>query len=359
MINLKLKNIIISGKKIGYNKPVFIIAEAGVNHNGHFKTALKLVDAAAAAGADAVKFQTFKAGQVVTTTGKMAKYQKKNIGKTESQLDMLKKLELPENFYKPLITHCRKKKIIFLSTPHGGFDSVDFLERLNIAAFKIGSGDLNNLPLLQYAARLGKPMILGTGMSTLGEVQAAISIIKKAGNNKIIVLHCTTNYPCPAREVNLEAMRTMAAKSGVLVGYSDHTKGIQVPIMAVALGACLIEKHFTLNRNMTGPDHKASLEPRELKEMVKAIRQVSIILGSKIKSPNASERPLIKVARKSIVSLCKIKKGEKFTKNNTGIKRPGTGLAPRYYFSILGKKAKVDIPADTFIMNNHYRPLAK
>lgn len=333
---------------------MFIIAEAGVNHNGNLKTALKLIDAAVAAGADAVKFQTFKAEEVVTNAGRMAAYQKKNIGKSQSQLAMLKKLELPENFYQPLINHCRKKKIIFLSTPHGGLDSIDLLERLKVPAFKIGSGDLTNLPLLEYAARLGKPMILGTGMSTLVEVRNAINIIKKAGNNKIIILHCTTNYPCPLNEVNLRAMLTMKQKLPAIVGYSDHTLGIETPIMAAALGACVIEKHITLNKNTPGPDHKASLEPAELKALARAIRQVNIILGSPVKKPTKSENKIIKIVRKSLVSLVAINKGDKFTAKNTGIKRPGTGLSAKYYREIIGRVAKKDIAADSLIRKEYY-----
>lgn len=348
------KNIKIGNKFIGENQPVFIIAEAGVNHNGNLKIAQKLIDAAAAAGADAVKFQTFKAEQVVTTEGEMAAYQKKNIGKIESQLEMLKKLELPESFYKPLVKHCRKKNIIFLSTPHGSFSSADLLRRLKVPAFKFGSGDLTNLPVLAYAAKFAKPMILGTGMATLAEVQTAIDVIKKAGNNKIIILHCTTNYPCPLNEVNLRAMLTMKQKLPVLVGYSDHTRGINVPIMAASLGACLIEKHFTLDKNMPGPDHRASLVPTELKAMVQAVRQVNIILGLPVKKPTKSENKISQSARKSLVSLVAVNKGDKFTVQNLGIKRPGTGLAPKYYYEVIGRAAKKDIAADTLIRKEYY-----
>lgn len=343
------KIITIGGKKVGYNQKCYIIAEAGVNHNGRLDLALKMIDAAKRAGADAVKFQTFKAGQVVIPKGRMAKYQRENIGKTKSQLEMLKKLELNEKFYKPIINLCKKRKITFISTPHGGFESVDFLQSLDTPVFKFGSGDLNNLPVLQYAAKFHKPMILGTGMSTLKEVKEAIDCIKKLGNKKIIVLHCTSNYPCPLDEVNLRAMQTMMKKLDVLVGYSDHTLGINVSVMAVALGACVIEKHFTLDRNMQGLDHKASIEPEELKEMIKQIRNVKEILGSPIKKPNKSEMLMIKTIRKSIVSLRDIKKGEKFTKENIGIKRPGTRLAPKYYFEILGKISRKNIKKDSLL----------
>jgi len=347
------KTIKIANKSIGHGHPVFIIAEAGVNHNGKLATALKLVDAAAKAGADAVKFQTFKAEQVVTRQGEMAKYQKKNIGKTESQIKMLKKLELSEKFYKPIMRRCKQKKIIFLSTPHGGFESVDFLQSINIPAFKFGSGDLTNLPLLKYSAKFKKPIILGTGMATLQEVKEAANCVKKAGNDKIIILHCTTNYPCPLDEVNLRAMRTMADKLGVLAGYSDHTLGAQAAVAAAALGACVIEKHFTLNKKMVGPDHKASAEPRELEKMIKQIRGVETILGSPTKKPNPSEKETIKIARKSVVAIRDIKKGEKFTKKNIGIKRPGTGMKPKFYPRILGKTAKTDIRGGWIIEKKH------
>ncbi|MFH1956624.1 MAG: N-acetylneuraminate synthase [Patescibacteria group bacterium] len=348
------KSIRIGKKNIFYNKRPFIIAEAGVNHNGNLKTALKLVEAASGAGADAIKFQTFKAEQVVIPQGKMAKYQKKNIGKTESQLKMLKKLELKEDFYKSIINHCKKRKIIFLSTSHGGFESVDFLKSLKVPAFKIGSGDLTNLPLLKYTASFKKPMILGTGMATMSEIKEAIKTIKKAGNSKIIVLHCTTNYPCPLKEVNLNAVKKMIKKLDVLVGYSDHTLSLDVPVLAVAMGACAIEKHFTLNRKMKGPDHKASLEPKELKEMIEKINNINIIMGSSEKRPTQDEMEIKKRIRKSVVSLKNIRKGEKFTKENIGIKRPGDGLLPKLYPEILNKRAKNNIKADGFIKKSHY-----
>jgi len=337
-----MEKIKIGNKSVGLGQPVFIIAEAGVNHNGKLKLAYKLVDAAVWAGADAIKFQTFKAEDVVTSFGKMAEYQKRNIGKKESQLEMLKKLELPDNFYKPLIKYCQKKKIMFLSTPHGGFKSVDLLQKLKVHAFKFGSGDLTNLPVLQYAAKFGKTMILGTGMATLKEVRNAIEIIKSVGNNQIIVLHCTTNYPCPFEEVNLRAMRTMMKKLNVLVGYSDHTNGIQVPIMATTLGASLIEKHFTLDKSMSGPDHKASLEPNELKEMIDSIRKVKLVMGSEIKRSNKSEMSMMKDVRKSIIAIADINKGDVLTEKNMAIKRPGTGLSPSFWNKILGKIAKRD-----------------
>lgn len=343
----------IGNKLIGRNKSVFVIAEAGVNHNGKLNLALKLIDAAKDAGADAVKFQTFKAEDVVTAQGKMAGYQKKNTGKSESQLAMIKKLEIRKGWRK-IANYCKKKNIIFLSSPHGGFNSVDLLESLGVPAFKFGSGELTNLPLLEYAAKLNKPIILGTGMATMEEIKKAISCIKKTGNNKIIVLHCTTNYPCSFNEVNLRAMQTMMRELNVLTGYSDHTLSTQVPIMAATMDACVIEKHFTLSKKMPGPDHIASLEPEELKKMVSEIRNVEVILGKNKKGPVRSELQYIPLVRKSLVALKNIKKGELLSKNNIGIKRPGTGLAPEMYSRILGKKAKRDVGKDDLIKKSDY-----
>lgn len=349
-----IKNIKIRNKTIGRGNPVFIIAEAGVNHNGRLDLALKLVDAAADAGADAVKFQTFKAEQVVTEAGVMADYQKKNIGKTSSQMEMLRRFELKEKFYKPIINKCRKKNILFLSTPHGHVESVNFLHNLGVAAFKIGSGDLTNFPLLKHSARLRKPMIVSTGMATLQEIKEAVNIIKKSGNHQIVVLHCTTNYPTPPEEVNLRAMQTMMKKLNVPVGYSDHTLGAQVPVMAVTLGACVIEKHLTLGNDMPGPDHKASANPEVFKKMVDEIRRIETIMGSSEKNPLPGELKLRAVVRKSVVAIRDIKKGEKFNPRNLGLKRPGTGLEPKYFHQVIGKLALADIRADELIKKEHY-----
>ncbi|MDP3999602.1 MAG: N-acetylneuraminate synthase [bacterium] len=348
-ISLKIGN-----RTIGKNQPVFVIAEAGVNHNGRLDLAKKLVDAAATAGADAIKFQTFKAEQVVTGAGKMAGYQKKNLGKSGSQLQMLKKLELREKDYPELIRYAKKKGLIFLSTPHGGFESVDFLNALGVSAFKFGSGDLTNFPILAHAAIYKKPMILGTGMATLKEIKEAIDCIKNSGNNKIIILHCTTDYPCAPEEVNLNVMRTLEDKLGVLTGYSDHTLGSQVPVMAAALGVCLIEKHLTLDKKMSGPDHEASSSPEEFLEMVNGIRVAEKILGSHKKAPTKSELQYIPTVRKSLVAARPIKKGERFTAENLAIKRPGTGLAPKHYFKVIGARARADIQADTLLEPRHY-----
>ena len=344
------KKIKIGNKVISNKAPVFIIAEAGVNHNGKLDLALKLVDAAVYAGADAVKFQTFKAEQVVTGTGKMAEYQKRNTGRTESQVNMLRKLEFDESWYQQVMAYSKKKGIIFLSTPHGHIESANLLNKLAVPAFKIGSGDITNQPLLEHVARFGKPMILGTGMATLKEVGDAAKWIKSAGNGKIIFLHCTTNYPCPFREVNLKAMQTMMKTlPDVLVGYSDHTEDCLVSSLAVAMGACVIEKHLTLDKGMVGPDHKASSGPEEFKNAVKAIRNIQVIMGSGLKKPVANEIKNILVARKSIVSLKFIKRGDKFTKDNLGIKRPGKGIQPKHYQSLLGKLAKRNIAGDGLI----------
>ena len=344
----------IGTKTLGSKQPVFIIAEAGVNHNHEFDLALKLVDAAADAGADAVKFQTFRAGQVVTEQGVMAEYQKKNIGKTESQIEMLRKLEFSEDWYPKVIEHCKKRGIIFLSTPHGSFASIDLLQNLGIPAFKFGSGDLTSLPILAYAAQFKKPIILGTGMATMIDVKEAIKTINKAGNNKIVVLHCTTNYPTPPEEVNLRAMQTMMKDVEALVGYSDHTIGSQVPVMAVTLGACVIEKHLTLDNNMPGPDHKASANPEVFKNLADEIRLVETILGSSVKKPLPGEIKLHSVVRRSIVAVKDIKKGEKLSRQNIDIKRPGTGLEPKYFDRMIGKKALKDIRKDSLIAKTDF-----
>ena len=378
------KLINIGGKLIGKNQLVFIIAEAGVNHNGRLDLALKLIDAAADAGADAVKFQTFRAEQVATASGKMADYQKKNLGKIESQLAMLKKLELKEKYYPALINRAKERGIIFLSTPHGGFESVDFLQKLKIPAFKFGSGDLTNLPLLEYAAKFSakggsasgekKPMIISTGMATIEEIRSAVKIIKKAGNDKIIILHCTTNYPTPLREVNLLAMKTMEKEFKLPVGYSDHTEGMKISVAAAVLGAQVIEKHFTLNKTMLGPDHKASLEPAELKEMIGQIRimeerlaggeklqnlikELGVLrsLGNGIKKPISSELRIAKSVRKSIVAKEDIKKGEYLTMKNLAFKRPGTGIPPNKIQAVIGRIAKLNISKDTIIKKEYIK----
>lgn len=333
--------------EIKEHSDVFIIAEAGVNHNQRLDLALQLVNIAADSGADAVKFQTFKAEDVVTEEGEMASYQKKNIGKEKTQLEMLRELELPDDFYGPIIKRCTEKNVLFLSTPHGGKKSVDFLESLGVKAYKIGSGDLTNYILLDKVAKTGKPVILSSGMATLDEVKYAVSFVRSKGNNQLAVLHCTTNYPCPPAEVNLLAMKTMMGELDVPVGYSDHTVGIQVAIMAATLGAAIYECHFTIDKMLPGPDHIASVEPDELKSRIAAIRAVPIILGRSEKAPNPSElASMVKLVRRSIVAARDLSKGHILDKDDLEAKRPGDGMSPTEYERLLGKKLKVALKKD-------------
>jgi N,N'-diacetyllegionaminate synthase len=338
------KTIQIGPKKIGEKQPCFIIAEAGVNHNGKLSLAKKIVDAAVRARVDAVKFQTYKAEGVVTNNAANASYAQKNIGKNLTQLQMIKRYELSYDSFKELKRYCDKKRILFLSTPHS-FDAIDFLKDL-VPAYKFGSGDLTNLPALHYASQKHKPMLLGTGMATLQEVRTAVRTIHKTGNHQIILLHCTTNYPCPPEEVNLRAMLTMQNTLNCPVGYSDHTIGLTVPIMAATLGAVVIEKHFTLDKSLPGPDHIASLEPEELTQMVDQIRSVETILGSYAKKPTRSEKEILKLVRKSIVAKHPIKKGVILRRDMLDLKRPGTGLSPVYLHQLLGKKTKKSLTKD-------------
>ncbi len=335
----------IGNKNIGYDSPCFIIAEAGVNHNGDIKLAKKLVDMALYAGADAVKFQTFKSEKLVTGYAKMAKYQKDNIGAEDSQFNMLKKLELSYNQFEELKKYCEHKGIIFMSTPFD-IESADFLNSIGLEAFKISSGDLNNIPLLEHIAGFNKPIILSSGMAVLGEIEEAVMSLKNKGIKDIAVLHCTSNYPAALETVNLRAMNTIKDSFNVVGGYSDHTEGITIPIAAAALGANIIEKHFTLDKTMEGPDHKASLEPEELKKMIQGIRNVEISLGSGIKIFTESEISTMQVARKSIVACRYIKKGEIVELEDLDYKRPGNGLSPKYYKELIGKKAVKDINID-------------
>lgn len=348
-----LPEVTIDGRSVGYGLPCYVIAEAGVNHNGRLDLAKKLVDAAARAGADAVKFQTFRGEQVIIRGQEVFSYQKGRV-RQQDQVDMLKNLELKEEWYPELIAHAKKKKITFLSTPHGSFASIDFLASLGIPAFKFGSGELNNLPVLAYTTKFNKPMIISTGMGTLAEVKQAVRTVKKAGNDQVIVLHCVTHYPTRDDQVNLNSMVTMMKQLDVLVGYSSNGLGIHVEIMAATLGACLIEKQLTLDQNMEGPDHKASVEPETLAEMVEAVKGIREILGSPVKKPVKEEIETAKLARKSVVTVADIVQGQTFGEENIDIKRPGTGLAPSYYKKILGKKARRDIKADQLISRNDF-----
>ena len=319
---------------------VFIIAEAGVNHNGSISIAKKLIDMAVKAGADAVKFQTFKAENLVTMNAKKANYQKKNDKRNESQFDMLKKLELSPLMHKVLLSYCKKKNILFLSSPFD-LQSIDFLNNLGLKIFKIPSGEITNFPYLKKIGRLKKKIILSTGMSNMSEIKKALKVLVKSGTKKknITVLHANTEYPTPARDVNLRSMLSIGKKLNVNFGYSDHTLGFEVSVAAVALGAKCIEKHFTLNSNLRGPDHRASLEPKDLIKMIKAIRNIEIALGSRVKRPSKSEIANIKIVRKSLVASRDIKKGEIFTEQNLTAKRPGNGLSPFKITKFLGKRS--------------------
>ncbi|KDR94764.1 N-acetylneuraminate synthase [Peptoclostridium litorale DSM 5388] len=326
----------------------FIIAEAGVNHNGNLEIAKKLVDVACVAGVDAVKFQTFKAENLVLKNAQKADYQKKATDCKESQFEMIKKLELNCKVHEELIDYCKSKGIEFLSSPFD-LESIDLLEKLGIEIFKIPSGEITNLPYLRKIGKIQKKVILSAGMSTLGEVEKALNILRGNGTDDIAVLHCNTEYPTPMEDVNLRAMNTIKDAFKVKVGYSDHTLGIEVPIAAVAMGAEIIEKHFTLDKVMEGPDHKASLNPKELNDMVKAIRNIEKALGDGIKKPSKSELNNISIARKSIVTSCKIKKGEMFTEGNLTVKRPGYGVSPMKWDDVIGKIATSDYDEDEMV----------
>lgn len=327
-----------------------IIAEAGVNHNGDLELAKQLIDVAAGAGADLVKFQTFNANRLATRGAKKADYQVQTTDSKESQHEMLRRLELTAKMHEELIAHCAARKIGFFST---GFDieSVDLLVSLGQDHFKIPSGEITNLPYLRHIGRLGKAIILSTGMATLGEIEAAIDVLEQAGTPRanITVLHCTTEYPTPMAEVNLRAMQSIHAAFDVAVGYSDHTSGIEVAIAAVALGASIIEKHFTLDRNLPGPDHKASLEPEELKALVAAIRNIEVALGDGIKRLTPSEARNKLVARKSLVASQAISAGEIFTAENLIAKRPGTGISPMRWDEVIGKTSHRNFAIDELI----------
>lgn len=332
---------------------VLIIAEAGVNHNGSIEIAKKLIDKASEAGVDYIKFQTFKASKLVTKTAQQAEYQKKNIGgkSDESQFDMLKKLELSPEDHLELMKYCKERGVSFFSTAFD-MESMDFLHDLGLGLWKIPSGEISNYPYLKKVALYGEPVIVSTGMCELEDVSAALRVLLNFGLNKdqITILHCNTEYPTPFKDVNLLAMKELSKSFGVKVGYSDHTVGIEVPIAAVALGAKVIEKHFTLNRNMEGPDHKASLEPDELKAMVSAIRHIEQAMGDGHKRISDSERKNIGIARKSIVAACHIAKGETLTENNLMVKRPGTGLSPMLWEEVIGTKAIKDFDEEDLIV---------
>ena len=320
---------------------VLIIAEAGVNHNGSIDIAKKMIDIAVNADVDLVKFQTFKVEMLVTKTAEKAYYQKNHTQKNETQFEMIKKLELDRADHIELLNYCKQKNIQFLSSPFD-HESIDLLAELNIPFYKIPSGEITNLPYLRHIGSMGKPIVMSTGMATLEEVRAAIEVLMEATVKKddITILHCNTEYPTPMADVNLQAMLTIQKELGVKVGYSDHTLGIEVPIAAVALGASIIEKHFTLDRTMSGPDHAASLEPDELQAMVAAIRNIEKAMGDGVKTPSLSEIKNIPIARKSIMAKKSINKGERFTENNLTVKRPGTGISPMEWDAVKEKISK-------------------
>jgi len=338
----------IGEKLIGEGKPCFIVAEAGVNHNGDIHLAKELIDAAKNAGADAVKFQAFKAEKIATMYAEKADYQTRNAGKDKSQLAMLKKLELDEKDIGELYNYAQKNNIIFLSS---AFDreSIDLLNDLGVSAFKIASGEITNLPLLKYVAKKKKPIILSTGMSTLDEIEQAVKVIRENGTKDIVLLHCVTSYPARKEDVNLRAIETLRRKFKLPVGFSDHTLGVTIPIAAAALGAVLIEKHFTLDKSLPGPDHKASLEPNELAEMVAAIRDVEKALGNGVRRLTEEEREIRKKVRRSIVAKEEILKGTVITESMLDFKRPGTGIEPKHLDRVIGRRTKKDIMPDELI----------
>lgn len=338
----------IAGRKVGPGQPCLMIAEAGVNHNGDVAMAKQLIDAAVAANADAVKFQSFQADRLVTATAPKARYQLRTTDERESQFEMLRRLELSPGATRLLADHCAQRGILFLSTPFDE-ESADRLSELGVAAFKISSGDLTNLPLLTHVAKKGKPMILSTGMSTLDEVRTAARAVQAAGAGGLIVLHCVSSYPAAAADANLRAMHTMASALRLPVGYSDHTMGIEVALGAAALGACVLEKHLTLDRGLPGPDQAASAEPDEFADLVRGVRVIAAALGDGRKVPTSSEREVTEVARRSLVAARDIPVGSTLTGDVIALKRPGTGLPPAMLLRLVGRKASRDIPADTVL----------
>ncbi len=338
----------IGGRAIGSGRPCFVIAEAGVNHNGDLALAKQLVDVAFAAGADAVKFQTFRAKHLVIATAPKADYQALGAGIEESQLEMLQKLELSFEAHVELMEYCQRLGILFLSTPFEETSS-DLLDSLGISAFKLPSGEITNLPFLAHVARKGKPLILSTGMATLGEIETALQVLESNGDPDLALLHCVSSYPTQASDANLRAMKTLACAFQRPVGYSDHTEGIEIPLAAVSLGACILEKHFTLDRSLPGPDQQASIEPAELKAMVLGIRRVEAAMGDGLKRPALCEANTASVARKSLTAARDIPAGTPLTDALIAVKRPGTGLSPALLPLVLGRCARVDIPVDALI----------
>lgn len=343
-----IKSLNISGRPVGPESPCFIVAEAGVNHNGSMDIARGLINAAKSAGADAVKFQTFRAERLATRHAPKADYQKSLTDSAESQFDMLKRLELSNADHCVLADYCEKKGILFLSTPFDE-ESADFLDKMGMGTFKIPSGEITNLRFLEHVARIGRPVILSTGMSNLDEVRRAVDTFKKAGNSNLAILHCVSNYPANPEDANLRAMATMQRAFALPVGFSDHTPGVEVALAAVALGACILEKHFTLDRKMPGPDHRASLDPEELTTMVRGIRTVESALGDGLKKPVPDEAGTADVARRSLVAASDIPAGTILAGEHLQLRRPGTGLSPSMENRVVGKIMKQFIAAGTLI----------
>lgn len=343
-----MKIVEIAGRKIGPGQPCFIIAEAGVNHNCRVDLALRLVELAAEAGVDAVKFQTYKTDAVYSPGVPKADYMKKATAAGESMTEMARKLELPFEVFVELQAHCRRRNVVFLSSPFDE-ESAGFLATLDVPAFKIPSGEITNEPMLERIARTGKPVILSTGMAELDEIGSAIRVLNKAGNRELLLLHCVSQYPAAPADVNLRAMRTMEAAFDVPVGFSDHTLGTHVTVAAVALGACILEKHFTVDRDLPGPDHQASLDPAQLKAMVAQVREVESALGDGRKIPTARERETAALVRKSLVAAVAIPAGAVLVESMLAIKRPGNGLAPSLRPSLVGRKARRAIPSGTLL----------
>ena len=343
-----MENVTTGSLSIGPNFPCFVIAEAGVNHNGDLELARRLVDVAAEAGADAVKFQTFRADRLVSPTAPKAAYQRQTTDAGESQLDMLRRLELSPAAHRELSDYCRQRGLIFLSTPFDE-ESADLLDELDVLAFKIGSGEVTNHPFLEYVARKGKPIILSTGMSYLSEVDEAVRVLRDAGCEQLILLHCVSSYPAAPADANLKAIQTLAAAFGVPVGYSDHTPGIEVALAAVALGACVIEKHFTLDRNLPGPDHRASLEPPELRALISGVRTVERALGDGIKRPVPAEADTRAVARRSLAARVDIPAGVIVEAGMLTALRPADGIPPGLIRRVIGRRTRRSLTAGQFI----------
>jgi len=341
-------NVRIGNSLVGPGQSVFVIAEAGVNHNGELSVAKQLIDVAVAAGANAVKFQTFRAETLVTNYAPKAAYQMATTTAEQTQLDMLRKLELSTSAHYTLKAYCAEKGITFLSTPFDE-ESADFLETLGVPAYKISSGDLTNFPLIEHVSRKGKPVIISTGMATLEEVGEAVHVADDAGCRELVILHCVSNYPAAPEEINLRAMKTMEKAFAVPIGFSDHTEGTSVCLAAVARGAAVVEKHFTLDKTLPGPDHRASLEPKELESLIKGIREIELSLGDGRKLPSPTELETAKVARRSIVAAKDILAGTVLQSESIVLKRPGTGLPPSKIKSLLGRRVREDIAAGTLI----------